>query len=91
MIYIQLVKWQVESVWVAQLTFRSLSLSRNISLSTSLVSAVRTVCMVAVEQSVCRRERRERMSDHIQSRDLVLKYMKKKTTDGDHFWFISLC
>lgn len=41
-----------------QLTFRSLSLSRNISLSTSLVSAALTVCMVAVEQRLCGREKR---------------------------------
>lgn len=42
------------SLNAAQLTFRSLSLSRNISLSTSLVSAARTVCRVAVEQRLWR-------------------------------------
>lgn len=40
-----------------QLTFRSLSLSLNISLSTSLVSATVTVCMVAVEQRLWRKDR----------------------------------
>lgn len=37
------------------LTFRSLSDSRNISFTTSLVSAARTVCMVALVQRVCGR------------------------------------
>lgn len=38
--------------WDEQFTFRSLSRSWNISLSSSLVSAVLTICMVAEEQRV---------------------------------------
>lgn len=44
--------------WDWQVTFRSLSLSRNISLSSSLVSAVRTICMVAEEQRFCKEEQK---------------------------------
>lgn len=40
-----------------QLTFRSLSDSRNINFTTSLVSAARTVCIVAFVQSVCKKTR----------------------------------